>query len=142
VAAHAVLRVDKVLWAAAPDGDVPLTNASLSTAGRLVELQLDGGLLFRGGLVMAAHQRLTDYLESTGAFVPMLRAQLLRSGRPPRKVNVNLGDVVVNQAAVQAAWEVRDTDAAHEAPEGAADALSVLPEPEPEQEQEQEPAAD
>jgi hypothetical protein len=107
-AVHVVLRVDQVLWAAAPDGDVPLTSASLATPGRTVEVQLDGGLLFRGALIMSAHQRLTDYLESAGAFIPLLRAQLLRSGRPPRAVNVNLGDVVVNQATVQAAWEVED----------------------------------
>jgi hypothetical protein len=108
--AHAVLRVDQVLWAAAPDGDVPLTSASLATPGRLVEIQLDGGLLFRGAFVMSAHQRLTDYLESAGPFVPLLRSQLLRSGRPPKRVNVDLGDVVLNQAAIQATWEVPEPD--------------------------------
>jgi hypothetical protein len=107
---HAVLRVDQVLWAAAPDGDLPLTSASLSTPGRLVEIQLDGGLLFRGSLVMSAHQRLTDYLESAGSFVPLLRSQLLRSGRPPKRVNVDLGDVVLNQAAIQATWEVAGSE--------------------------------
>jgi hypothetical protein len=108
--AHAVLRVDQVLWAAAPDGDLPLTSASLSTPGRLVEIQLDGGLLFRGALIMSAHQRLTDYLESAGPFVPLLHSQLLRSGRPPKQVNVDLGDVVLNQAAIQATWEVAGSD--------------------------------
>jgi hypothetical protein len=108
--AHAVLRVDQVLWAAAPDGDLPLTSASLSTPGRLVEIQLDGGLLFRGALIMSAHQRLTDYLESAGPFVPLLHSQLLRSGRPPKLVNVDLGDVVLNQAAIQATWEVAPSE--------------------------------
>jgi hypothetical protein len=134
VAAHAVLRVEQVLWAAAPDNDVPLTSASLSTPGRSVELQLDGGLLFRGALVMAPHQRLTDYLESAGAFVPLLRAQLLRSGRPPRQVNVDLGDIVLNQAAVQAVWEVEAPDAAAEAGPAEAHAFPSLP-------PEEEPAA-
>jgi hypothetical protein len=131
IAAHAVLRVEQVLWAAAPDDDVPLTSASLSTPGRAVELQLDGGLLFRGALVMAPHQRLTDYLESAGAFVPLLRAQLLRSGRPPRQVNVNLGDIVLNQASVQAVWEVEEPDAGaglHDADDAG------LPAPPPEEE--------
>jgi hypothetical protein len=36
----------------------------------------------------------------------MLNAQLLRSGRPPKQVNVHLGDVVLNQDAIQAVWEV------------------------------------
>lgn len=104
--AHAALRVDQVLWAAAPDGDVPLTNASQANRGRDVEVQLDGGLLVRGALIMSDQQRLSDYLDTAGQFVPMLHAQLLRSGRPPRKVNVNLGDIVLNQDGVQAAWHV------------------------------------
>lgn len=104
--AHAVLRVVQVLWAAAPEGDVPLTNASQANRGREVEIQLDGGLLVRGALIMSEQQRLSDYLETAGQFVPMLHAQLLRSGRPPKKVNVNLGDIVLNQDAIQAVWEV------------------------------------
>jgi hypothetical protein len=104
--AHAVLKLDQVLWAAGPEGDIPLTNASLQTKGRLVEIQLDGGLLVQGSLVLSEQQRLGDYLETAGKFVPMLQGQLLRSGRPPKKVNVNLGDIVLNQDAIQAVWEV------------------------------------
>ncbi|NJD11851.1 MAG: hypothetical protein FIB01_15895 [Gemmatimonadetes bacterium] len=107
---HAVLRLDQVLWVAAPDGDVLLTNASGQPQQRLVELQLDGGLLIRAYLLMGERQRLSDFLESTGEFIPMTGAQLLRSGRPPRQVNVTLGDVVLNQAAVQAVWEVGAQD--------------------------------
>lgn len=104
--AHAVLRVEQVLWASAPEGDVPLTNASLASRGRLVEIQLDGGLLVQGSLTLSDQQRLSDYLETAGQFVPMSSAQLLRSGRPPKKVNVNLGAIVLNQDAIQAVWEV------------------------------------
>lgn len=111
--AHAVLRVQQILWAAAPDGDVPLTNASAPHTARYVEMQLDGGLLLRGGLVMSAQQRLSDYLESAGQFVPVLQAQLLRSGRPPRSVNVQLGDVVLNQDGIQAVWEIADQRRPH-----------------------------
>lgn len=103
---HAVLRVDQVLWVAAPDGDIGLTNASGQPHQRLVELQLDGGLLVRASLLMGERQRLSDFLESAGQYVPALNAQLLRSGRPPKKVNVTLGDIVLNQEAVQAVWEV------------------------------------
>jgi hypothetical protein len=106
--AHAVLKVGQVLWAAAPERDVPLTNASATTRGREVEIQLDGGLLMQGTLTLSEHQRLSDYLESAGPFLPMLGAQLLRSGRPPKKVNVQLGDVVINQDAIQAVWEVQE----------------------------------
>jgi hypothetical protein len=103
---HAVLRLGQVLWASAPDGDIPLTSASLATPGRDIEAQLDGGLLVRGRFLMSEHQRMSDYLETSGQFVPLLGAQLLRSGRPPKTVNVTLGDIVLNQEAVQAVWEM------------------------------------
>lgn len=105
---HVVLRLDQVLWAVARDGDVPLTTASLAVPTRRVEFLLDGGLLFRGRLALSEQQRLSDYLESAGQFMPVLDAQLLRSGRPPREVNVQLGDVVLNQQAIHAAWEAAD----------------------------------
>jgi hypothetical protein len=108
--AHVALKVDQVLWAAAPEGDVPLTNASVATRGHDVEIQLDGGLLVAGGLMLSEQQRLSDYLETGGQFVPVLNAQLLRSGRPPKKVNLELGDIVVNQEAIQAVWEVAAQD--------------------------------
>lgn len=103
---HAVLKVEQVLWAASLDNDIPLTSASAAIAGRAVEMQLDGGLLLRGALILSDQQRLSDYLEIASPFVPVMNAQLLRSGRPPKKVNVELGGVVLNQEAIQAVWEV------------------------------------
>ncbi len=102
----AVLRVDQVLWAAAMDNDIPLMPGS-GSAPREVELQLDGGLLVRAGMIIGEGQRLSDYLESQPQFLPVRNAQLLRSGRPPKEVNVVLGDVVLNQQAIQAVWEVK-----------------------------------
>jgi hypothetical protein len=109
---HAVLKVDQMLWAAAPDGDVPLTNASRAAKGRDVEMQLDGGLLLQGALLMSPQQRLSDYLESAGPFLPVLGARLLRSGRPPRTVNMELGDIVLNQAGIQSVWELAEQNRA------------------------------
>ncbi|MEX2281611.1 MAG: hypothetical protein WEE89_03875 [Gemmatimonadota bacterium] len=103
---HAVLKVQQVLWAAAMDNDIPLTTAMTAVQPRTVEVQLEGGLLLRGGLNVGAGQRLSDYLESHQQFIPVRGAVLLRSGRPPKEVNVTLGDVVLNQEAVQAMWEV------------------------------------
>lgn len=103
---HAVLKVEQVLWAASPDGDIALVNASSPQAPRIVEMQLDGGLLVQAGLNMGERQRLSDYLESAGHFIPIHNARLLQSGRPPKKVNVTLGDIVLNQEAIQAVWEV------------------------------------
>jgi hypothetical protein len=109
---HAVLKVEQVLWAAVPDGDVPLTNASLATRAREVEMQLDGGLLLQGGLIMSAQQRLSDYLETAGQFLPVVSARLLRSGRPPRTVNMELGDIVLNQEGIQSVWELAEQNRA------------------------------
>ena len=102
----AVLRVDQVLWAASMDNDIPLTPGTQSAVPREVEMQLDGGLLVRAGLVLGDNQRLGDYLEAQPQFLPVRNAQLLRSGRPPKEVNVTLGDIVLNQAAIQEVWEV------------------------------------
>ena len=108
----AVLRVDQILWAAAMDNDIPLLGGTISTEPREVEIQLDGGLLVRAGLIIGGGQRLSDYLESQPQFLPVRNAQLLRSGRPPKEVNVALGDIVLNQTAVQAVWEVGTQSAA------------------------------
>jgi hypothetical protein len=102
----AVLKIDQILWAAALDNGIPLINAIFPTQPRDVEIQLDGGLLVRAGLNIGDGQRLSDYVESQPQFIPVRNAQLLRSGRPPKEVNVALGDVVLNQSAVQAMWEV------------------------------------
>ena len=103
---HAVLKIEQVLWAGAIDNDVKLTQAMAQAAPREVEIQLDGGLLMRAGLILGEGQRLSDFLESQPTFIPVQNAQLLKSGRPPKDVNVALGDTVLNQAAVQAMWEV------------------------------------
>jgi hypothetical protein len=102
--AHAMVRVDQLLWVVALEGGVPLSSAS--GAQRLVEMQLDGGMRLRGRLLLGAHQRVSDVLESSGAFIPIAAAELLKSGRAAKEVNVELGDVVLNQAAIQAVWEL------------------------------------
>lgn len=102
---HAVLKIEQVLWAASLDNDIQLTSAMSQVEPLEVEIQLDGGLLVRAGLSLGAGQRLSDFLESQPTFLPVKNAQLLRSGRPPKEVNVALGDIMLNQSAVQAMWE-------------------------------------
>ena len=114
VTKHAVLKIDQVLWAAALDNDIPLINAMAQNTPREVEIQLDGGLVVRAGLNVGENQRLSDYLESQPQFIPVRAAQLLRSGRPPKEVNVALGDIVLNQVAVQAIWELAAQAPDHE----------------------------
>jgi hypothetical protein len=102
---HMVLRVDQVLWATALDGEVPLMSASLHAEPRAVEFHAEGGLLIRGGVMLGRQQRLSDYLESAGPFIPVHGALLLRSGRPPKEVNVTLGGIVLNATGVLAVSE-------------------------------------
>lgn len=118
----AVLKVDQVLWASAMDSDIPLMGGTISTEPREVEVQLEGGLLVRAGLIIGGGQRLSDYLESQPQFLPVRNAQLLRSGRPPKEVNVSLGDIVLNQQAVQAVWEVSSQRPAGEVETASAEA--------------------
>jgi hypothetical protein len=101
----ALVRVAQVLWALAPAADVPVVAAGTAARHRELELQLEGGLLVRGACNVFAGQRLGDFLESAGTFLPVFGAHLLRSGRPPRRSNLVLGDIVLNQDAIQAVWE-------------------------------------
>jgi hypothetical protein len=101
----AVIRVAQILYASAIENSVPAVASSSAPRPRAVEIQADGGLLLHGMLPMLAGQRLADYLESAGGFVPLLQARLMRTGRRPRETNVVLGDIVVNQDGIQAVWE-------------------------------------
>ncbi len=102
---HLVLRVERVVWAGAPNTDVPLVNASHPVHPTQTDLQLEGGLILRGGLPLAPNQRLGDYLESAGPFVPLHGAVLLRSRHGGKIVSAALGEIAVRQSVIEAAWE-------------------------------------
>lgn len=93
------LRVRQVLWVEARDGSVPA--ALPAGTPRDVEVRLEGGLIVRGQLPLHESQRLADYLEAAGPFVPLLSARLMRSGRPPRAANLTLRDVAINRDVIQ-----------------------------------------
>lgn len=104
--AMVVLRVQQVLWVEAQGDGVSVVSSSAAPAPRDVEVRLEGGLVLRGQLPMHGGQRLPDYLEAVGSFVPLLHAQLLRSGRPPRKTNLVLRDMVIHRDSIQTVSEV------------------------------------
>lgn len=97
---HMALKVDKVLWAASQDGALPLTHAMAAATPRRVEVELEGGYLLSAGLLLLAGQRLSDYLQTAPAFVPLRNAELRPRGKP-------LGDIAVNHDAVQVVREIR-----------------------------------
>ncbi len=69
-------------------------------------MRLEGGLILRGGVPAHPDQRLADWLEFAGPFVPLMRAHLLRSGRPPRRTNLVLRDVAIHRDGIQTVSEV------------------------------------
>lgn len=101
----AVLRTAQVMYASAVDAGVPLVNTVPAAVAHGVDVLVEGGLFLRGGLMLSPRQRLGDFLEAAGPFVPLLGVTLLRSGRPPRDHNVTWGDIVLNQDMIQAVWE-------------------------------------
>ena len=96
---HMALKVDKILWATSQDGELPLTNALAATGARRVEVELEGGYVLSAGLLLVQNQRLSDYLQSAPPFVPLREAELRPRGKP-------LGDIVVNQEAIQVVREL------------------------------------
>ena len=126
----AVLRTAQVMYASAVDVGVPLVNTVPAAVAHGVDVLVEGGLFLRGGLMLSPRQRLGDFLEAAGPFVPLLGVTLLRSGRPPRDHNVTWGDIVLNQDAIQAVWETDEWAPASGARESA-HAHATVPHDEP-----------
>lgn len=102
---HMALKVDKILWAVSQDGELSLTHGTAAAASRRVEVELEGGYMVAAGLLLVQNQRLSDYLQSAPPFVPLREAELRPRGK-------RLGDIVVNQEAIQVVREIRDEPAA------------------------------
>jgi hypothetical protein len=103
---HVSLQVAQILWASAADGDIPVTHAHSAGPPRLVEISLESGLVARAGLTLVANQRLSDYLETSPQFIPLRDMRLL-----PR--DVDMGDMVINQDAIQMVRELHPGDDDH-----------------------------
>ncbi|HSH44264.1 MAG TPA: hypothetical protein VK966_00275 [Longimicrobiales bacterium] len=117
---HMALKVDKILWVASQDGDLALTGGGESAARR-VDVELDGGYMLSAGLLLVHNQRLSDYLQSAPPFVPLRDTELRPRGQ-------RLGDVVVNQDAIQM---VRELDAGADTDPHGDGVAGLASEPEP-----------
>ncbi len=100
-----VLRLQQIQWVESRESGVPAAVPASASRPREVELRLEGGLVVRGQLPIHEGQRLADYLEAAGPFVPLMRAFLMRSGRPPRATNVVLRDVDIHRDVIQTVAE-------------------------------------
>ena len=88
------MQTNRILWASSPNKEIPLMLVPPTATSRLVELQLEGGVVLRGDLGLAPKQRLSDYLATFGDFIPLRDAKLMSTGQ-------SLGDVAVNQEAIE-----------------------------------------
>lgn len=95
---HAVLQTEHIVIASAPDRDYPVQPESQTGVPRSVDILLHDGTRVQGNLFLAERQRLSDFLSTCGAFLPLLAARRVHDGDP-------LGDVAVNGGCVKA---VRD----------------------------------
>ena len=92
---HTVLQGERILFALAPDGDIPVFGSSAIPNEREVDVALEDGTHLSGKLRLAPKQRLADYLTSCGKFLPLLDATLMST-------NEGVGDCAVNCNAIRA----------------------------------------
>lgn len=97
---HAVIQCDDVLIAMSIEADVTITFAGAGGTPRDVDIALNDGTRVRGRLLLAARQRLSDYLASCGKFIPVFDAM-----RVPGEQS--LGDIALNSASVRAVRDAR-----------------------------------
>jgi hypothetical protein len=92
---HTVLQGERILFALAPDGDIPVFGSAAIPNEREVDVALEDGTHMSGKLRLAPMQRLADYLTSCGKFLPLLDATLVST-------NEGVGDCAINCNAIRA----------------------------------------
>jgi hypothetical protein len=96
--AHLALKVERILWASAIDGDIRLVPDTHATAKRLAEVTLESGVTLHAEIPAPTGVRMSDVLASCGPFVPLIGARMSSGG-------IAFGDLVVNQDAMHAVVE-------------------------------------
>ena len=96
---HLIVPTATLLWAQAPDADIPLLTIPPAARARPVEVLLDGGLVLTGELYLLPAQRLSDFFDGADAFIPVTGVRLQPRGQL-------LGDVAVARDAVQTLREL------------------------------------
>lgn len=93
--AHAVLQADHVMYAYGVGTDVPVHSVSgVAIAVRTIEVTLTNDTRIRGDLAIADRQRLSDFLHTSGKFIPIVGAIRVDTG-------LNVGDIALNHSAVR-----------------------------------------
>lgn len=93
--AHAVLQADHVMYAYGVGTDVPVHSvAGGAISVRSIEVTLTNDTRIRGDLAIADRQRLSDFLHTSGKFIPIVGAIRTDTGQ-------NVGDIALNHSAVR-----------------------------------------
>ncbi|HEX8430305.1 MAG TPA: ATPase, T2SS/T4P/T4SS family, partial [Longimicrobium sp.] len=90
---HTAMQTGSILWAASLSDDLPVGTTLPDSSPRPVELALDGGMEIAGTIHLPTAQRLSDFLEDSGPFLPLFDATLALGTAP-------LGDLVVSRSAL------------------------------------------
>jgi hypothetical protein len=88
--AHLSVRLSNVVWVVPMDTSLHVSaGTSLMESSRMVELQLVDDLTLNVGLNLTQEQRMSDYLDSNAAFIPLWDAKVLSSSKVIERLAVN-----------------------------------------------------
>ena len=100
---HLSLRLSNVVWFIPLDDTLHISTATIpSEAGRTVELRLVDGLLLTVDLNIAAEQRMSDYLDSNWAFLPLWSAEVPATDETIPRLAVNHEAILAIREAEEA----------------------------------------
>jgi len=87
---HLSIRISQIVWIEPLDGALPLsTGVAPSDGAREVELQLVGDVTLNVTLGIADEMRMSDYLDSNPAFIPLRAARPKEGTGPIDRLAVN-----------------------------------------------------
>ena len=87
---HLSIRLSNVVWVMPLDTSLHVSAAAAPVgSSRMVELQLVDGLKLNVILNLAEEQRMSDYLDSNAAFIPLWDAKVLSSSKVIERLAVN-----------------------------------------------------
>lgn len=96
---HLAVRMDSILWVRSLDARLALGSPLNHPSGRPAELMLADGERLRAELLIAADQRLTDYLDVPPFFLPVHAVRVVATGE-------DLGELALNTRAIYSIREL------------------------------------
>ncbi len=97
---HTVLQANQILMAWSPGAEIAMAGPIAGSTPREVEIEIADGTRFHGVLHLGERQRMSDFLFTCGAFVPVLEATKTKSGEV-------IGDLALNGLVVRLVQDVK-----------------------------------